>query len=244
MVRTIWSYSILLLATAFFGIIVIVASMLRIRGRIYFWATQQWSIVLLRASSSSVRVHGMERIDWSRPHVLVCNHVGSFDILALASSVPVPYHFVAKKELARIPLFGSAWQAAGHISIDRQNTTRAIESLSRAAAQLQQNSGIVIIFPEGTRSRTGELQSFKKGAFRLALEAGIPVIPTVIIGSDRITPGGGLMIRPGTIDLYIGDPISPGELPGEKLDTLIEATRRSMLEMLDSEGATPAAHPR
>src|SRR5690606_29116224 len=100
---------------------------------------------------SRVRVHGIEKVDWDRPHVLVANHVASFEILAIAAHLPADYHFVAKKELERIPFFGRAWKTAGHISIDRQNRQKAMESLRVAADIIRSEGGTVIIFPEGTR---------------------------------------------------------------------------------------------
>src|SRR5690606_23803319 len=95
------------------------------------------------------------------------------------------------------------------------------------------DGGVVIIFPEGTRSRTGELQPFKKGAFTLALEAQVPVIPAVVTGSDRIMPSDTRSIRPGTVDLYFGDAVEVAGRSAEDVDRLIAEVRLSMQQMLE-----------
>jgi 1-acyl-sn-glycerol-3-phosphate acyltransferase len=234
MIRSAWAYLWACLTTFVCGSCVLVLAALGVRGGIHARITQKWAAGLLWGSNSHVRVHGIERVDWTRPHVLVANHVASFEILAIAATVPASYHFVAKKELERIPFFGRAWKAAGHISIDRANRQKAVESLRLAAEIINRDGSIVIIFPEGTRSLDGELQPFKKGAFQLALEARVPIIPTIVTGSERILGGGSLRIRPGTMDLYFGDPI-PVDGHGEaRIDDLISVVHGRMEEMLDA----------
>jgi 1-acyl-sn-glycerol-3-phosphate acyltransferase len=240
-IRTVWAYLFASLATLVFGSVVVVSSALRVKGRIYSWASRNWSRALLFGSASGVRVHGFDRVDWSRPHVLVTNHTGSFEILALAVTIPVPFRFVVKRELERVPVFGTAWKHAGHISIDRSNRQGAVESLRQASEVIRREGGIIIVFPEGTRSRTGELQPFKKGAFLLAIEAGVPIIPTIVTGSARIHSAGSLRIMPGMMDLQIGDPVEVEGYSTGSVEDLIAVVHGRMREMLASTQATVAS---
>lgn len=240
MIRSAWVAVNLALATLFFGLIAIGGSLLRVRGRLYSWATQQWSRAILWASAVPVFAHDMGRVDWRSPQVLVSNHVSFYDVFALAGIVPAPFAFVAKKELERIPFFGTAWKAAGHISIDRSDRASALQSLRRAAQSIRAQRSTVIIFPEGTRSTTGDMLPFKKGAFTLALEAGVPVVPAIVRGSADIQRPGSFRIRPQPIHVHFGAPLLPAEYAEGGIESLMRAVRGRMEEMLD---ATAPASP-
>lgn len=231
MIRALWVAMATAFATLFFGLIAIIGSVLRIRGRLYFWATQQWSRAILRASAVRVIPHGMDRLDWSEPRIVVSNHVSIYDVYALAGILPAPYAFVAKKELERIPFFGTAWKAAGHISIDRTNRASAVQSLRRAGESIRANRSTVIIFPEGTRSTDGRLLPFKKGAFVLAMEADVPVVPVVVKGSAAVYRSGSPRVTPGPIEVIFGEPLQPGKF-GADVEGLMAATRARMASLL------------
>lgn len=166
-----------------------------------------WARSLLWAAGVKVEFDNVEVIDPERSQVLVANHVSWFDVLALAAFLPGSYRFVAKKELASIPFFGPSWQACGHISIDRSDRTAAIRSLAEAREKLERDHPTVILFPEGTRSPDGRLLPFKKGAFVLALQTGVDVVPAAIMGSREIMKKGSFLIYPGTVRIRFGDPI-------------------------------------
>lgn len=241
MIRFVWVALVACVATAVYGIIAIGAALLRRRGGIYYWCTREWGRSILSASGARVVTHGMDRVDWSQPHVLVANHVSMYDIYALAAVLPVQFYFVGKKELNRIPLFGTAWRAAGHVSIDRSNRATAIASLKRAAERIRRERGVVIVFPEGTRSRTGELQSFKKGAFIMAADAGITIVPAVVRGSDRILRPGTFRVVPGTIEIRFADPVAPGDSAtagadaASQADAMLHEARSRMAAMMTEE---------
>lgn len=234
MIRSVWVALNLAFATLFFGFIAIVGSLLHVRGRLYFWATQQWSRAVLWASAVPVVTHGLDRIDWRCPQVLVSNHVSFYDVFALAAILPAPYAFVAKKELERIPFFGMAWKAAGHISVDRSDRAAAIQSLRRAGESIREQRSTVIIFPEGTRSPTGRLLPFKKGAFMLAMEAGVPVVPVIVRGSAEIQRPGSFYVHPGVIQVDFGEPLDPADYKEGGAESLTSAVRARMEAMLEA----------
>jgi 1-acyl-sn-glycerol-3-phosphate acyltransferase len=232
LIRSLWVGIVLTVSTYFYGAIAIGAALLRVRGRVYSWATQAWARAILRASPTPIRVIGAEHVPAGQGQIIASNHLSGYDIFALAAVLPSPFHFVAKKELEKIPFFGRAWKAAGHISIDRSNRQKAIASLQQAGRKIREERATVIIFAEGTRSRTGQLLPFKKGAFALALEAGVPVVPTAICGSDQIMHEGSWKVHPATITIQFGEPIpaeSFRELGAERLMDEAHARVAAML---------------
>jgi len=181
---------------------------------------RSWTDSLLWAGGVRVRVEGLENL--VEPAVLVCNHVSWYDVFALVSYLPVDARFVGKKEIVKIPFFGPAWLASGHIPIDRSDRRKAIRSLERAGEILEEDGGVIVMFPEGTRSRDGSLQPFKKGAFMLALQLGVPVVPTAVIGSRKIMRKGSALVHPGEMTIRIGEPITVEDLTLGDRDVLVE----------------------
>jgi len=208
-IRSIWVYVVGTLATLWVGGGVALGSFLRPKGMVGIChrAPRRWSGAILWAAGTRVEFEGLENLDRSGPQVLVANHESFFDVFALAAHLPVDYRFVAKEELGRIPVFGRAWKTCGHISINRQDRSAAVGSLDEAGRRIRDEKVTVIMFPEGTRSPTGRLQSFKKGAFVLALQMGVPVVPVGIVGSRHVLPKSGWPVRKGTIRIRIGAPI-------------------------------------
>jgi len=209
LLRNLWIYAVSLVLTVFYAGRITLFSYIRPRRLEDYCdeAPRVWSKGILRTAGIDVRMDGMENIDPDRPQIVVANHSSWFDVFALAAYFPGVYHFVAKEELAHIPIFGRAWISCGHIRIDRGDRSSAIESLDRAAEKIRSDNATIIMFPEGTRSPTGELRRFKKGAFVLAIQAGVPIVPLAIEGSHDVMPKGSWLVRPGTIRIRIGEPI-------------------------------------
>jgi 1-acyl-sn-glycerol-3-phosphate acyltransferase len=192
-----------------------------------------WSRLILRAAGTRVILENEGVIDPDRPQILVANHVSWFDVPALAGYLPGKYRFVAKKELTKVPFFGPAWQAAGHIAIDRSDRAKAIDSLGEARRKLEEDRPTVVMFAEGTRSRTGELRPFKKGAFILGIQTGVEVVPAAILGSREVMAKGSWWIRTGrTIRVRFGTPISVDGLVMKDRDDLTERAHRAVAELL------------
>lgn len=194
---------------------------------------RRWSRLLLRVAGARVVLEDAHRIDPDRPQILVANHVSWFDVLAVAGYLPGKYRFVAKKELANVPFFGPAWRACGHISIDRRDINSAIGSLAVARKKLEEDRPTVVLFPEGTRSPSGELRAFKKGAFVLAIQTGVEVIPAAVLGSREVMAKGSWWIHTGrTIRLRFGEPIPVDGLTMDDRDALTRRARDAVAGLL------------
>jgi 1-acyl-sn-glycerol-3-phosphate acyltransferase len=195
-------------------------------------APRMWSRALLRAAGVRVVVENLEVIDESVPQILVSNHVSWFDVFALAAIIPGRYLFVAKREVRKVPFLGWAADVCGHIYIDRKDHQSALLSLQDAKEKLAREKPTVIMFPEGTRSETGELQRFKKGAFVMAIETGAEIVPAAILGSRAIMPKHSLLIRSGTMTVRFGEPIPVAGLTLEQRDDLMRDTRKALAGLL------------
>lgn len=195
---------------------------------------RRWARALVRIAGVRVVVENGAVIDPNAPQILAANHMSWFDVLALAGYLPGRYCFVAKKEVRKIPFLGNTIDQCGHIYIDRSDHQKALQSLERARQRLANSKATVIMFPEGTRSETGELQRFKKGAFVLALQTGADVVPAAISGSRAVMRKHSLMIHSGTITIRLGAPIPVASLVMTDRDRLMESTREAMLGLLES----------
>ncbi len=181
---------------------------------------RRWARKLLEAARVDVRLLGEQVLERAAPQILIANHQSWFDVLALAAFLPGPYRFVGKRELEHVPFFGRAVQDCGHVLIDRSDRSRALESMEEARRSLEAEHPTVVMFPEGTRSETGELRPFKKGAFVLAIQTQSSVIPALIDGSREVMPKGSWRIRPGTIIVRFGEPIPVEGLGMDDRDAL------------------------
>lgn len=178
-----------------------------------------------------LKVEGLEQVDWSQPHVFVANHQSIIDICALFRALPVPLRFVLKQELAKVPFVGWYARAMGMVFIER-GTARSAPQRLREAVRMIQAGANVCAFPEGTRSRDGRVGAFKGGAFQVAIEAGVAVVPIAIEGSDAILPAAGFSVRPGTVHLRIGAPLSTAQLSAADRTALARRAHQAVAEML------------
>jgi 1-acyl-sn-glycerol-3-phosphate acyltransferase len=214
-------------STLLFGTLAIVACLVIPNGNPLLWMARPWARCILWAAGTRVRAGGLERLPPGRPVIFVANHQSYFDILALIRALPGQYRVIAKKELFSIPVFGWALSVAGFIKIDRSDREKAAFSLQSAAAKIRKGLSIVV-FAEGTRSADGSLLPFKKGGFLLAIENGCPIVPVSLSGSRAVMPKDSLDVRPGLIDVVIGEPIDPAAYTFETRGQLIAATRRAI----------------
>ena len=225
MIRTIWVALNLIVATVPISLVVIIAALLGVRGGLYDDMARLWCRWILWASGVRVRLEGYENVHEDRPQIVASNHESWYDVFAIAAHMPGRFKFVAKKELAKIPFFGWGWRAAGHISIDRSDTQSAIRSLEMAGESMRREHARVVIFPEGTRSPTREMLPFKKGAFMLALQTNVELVPVGVRGGRDILRKGDWRIRGGEVVLRFGAPIATEGFTTENRDELVALVR-------------------
>lgn len=205
-------------------------------GNIVHHYARWWAKIQLLVSGVKVKVKGLEHLGKKAPFIYMANHQSAYDIFALLSCLPVQFRWIAKKELFAIPVMGWAMRAANYISIDRSGKRKALESIERAASKIK--GGVsVVIFPEGTRSRDGSIQPFKRGGFTLALKSGVPIIPIAIKGSSDVMPRGSLRVRPGEIHITIDRAIDTAPYSLRERDVLMERVMGTLKRNLSTDGS-------
>ena len=215
------------LYTIVMGTLSLAVSFFDPEGRRQHWCASAWSRMIARTAGARVRVHGAEHVRPGASYVFLSTHQSYMDIPAMLGYLPAQLRIAAKREVFLIPFLGWHMRRAGHISINRGSTTEAVESLRRAASEVRPGVS-VFLFPEGTRTRDGALQPFKKGGFKFALAAGLPVIPVTIIGTRQVLPRDSIIFRPGPVEMYLDAPLPTAGLSDEYLPALMCAVREAM----------------
>ena len=192
---------LVMFSNAIFSAFALLSLLFEKDGRSYFWLGSSWAKFSLFACNVPVRTRGLENISPDGAYIFVSNHASMFDIPSVMSVLP-HVRIMFKKELSYVPIWGWALRWGHHIMVDRAKGTEAIKSLDRAAGEIRKG-GSVILFAEGTRTRDGKLQPFKRGAFALAAKSGVPIVPIAINGSFKIMPKKSLNIRPSPIELVL-----------------------------------------
>lgn len=198
---------ILVLTTTILGSLIIALSFLgapdyasRVFGTL-------WAKINTKAALIGVQTTGKEHIKQGQSYVVVANHQSLLDIYLLYGYLGIDVKWVMKQELRAVPVLGLACEMMGHVIVDRSNTASALASMERARERIKDGMS-VIFFAEGTRSRSGELKPFKKGAFRMAQELNLPILPITIQNTRHILPSDTIDLRPGVTRMTIGKPIS------------------------------------
>lgn len=223
--RTVLTLATGLIATLIAAPIVIVIARINPTSPAIERIAHGWSRLWLITSGSSIEVRGQELVDRTRSHIVVANHLSVLDIMACFIAVPLPIRFLAKKELFKVPVLAPAMRAIGIVEVDRGARSAIHEQVNQQARDLVASGRSVIIYPEGTRSRTGELRAFKKGAFTMAIAGSIPVLPVTIAGTYEAWPPGRMWVRGGPIKVVIDEPIETSGLSREDTSTLAEQAR-------------------
>ncbi len=180
-----------------------------------------WSRLNALLTPVFIKVEGKHNISGNESYVVIPNHQSYFDIFIIYGWLGLDIRWIMKKELERIPGIGFGSKKVGHIFLDRRNKRVAVESLNKAKSILV-NGTSVVIFPEGTRSTDGTLGEFKRGAFKLANDLQLPLLPVTINGTGRILPAGTVNLFPGRASMVIHPPIDIKNFTDDNLHELID----------------------
>ncbi|MCF7796279.1 MAG: 1-acyl-sn-glycerol-3-phosphate acyltransferase [Candidatus Marinimicrobia bacterium] len=232
---------VVVIVTVVCAILAIVSGLFDRTGNVGGWIARFWSWVILKTAGVGANVHGLEQLDQGEQYIFVSNHTSAFDIPLMFYYMPFQLRMIAKRELMYIPLFGWAMWMVKHYFIDRKNHRKALDAMAQVAEQFKKQRSSVCIFPEGTRSLDGQLKTFKKGGFILAIQTGKPIVPVVLSGAYELKPKYRHSIKPGVVEVTILPPVPTQELTYEDRDSLLSRVHRQFLEHLRSAGEKAGA---
>lgn len=194
-----------------------------------------WARSLLWICGVKVTVEGLDKISSDGSYVFVSNHLSYMDTPVVLANIPVQFRFLAKRGLFQIPLLGTHLARAGHIPVPRDDARAAVKTMTTAAQIIRERRVSLLIFPEGGRSQTGQLDSFKEGAAYIAIRAGVPIVPMALIGTREILPYGSAHVRSGRVMMRIGDPVSTHNVDIRDRSRITGELRDRIVAMLDQQ---------
>lgn len=223
---------LLIISTLFFGVMAVIISTL-VNQRIgSYIGGVIWARFNSYITPMLVTVSGRENIQKGQSYVVVSNHQSYYDIFLIYGWLGVDLKWIMKKELRKIPGIGFGSAKVGHIFIDRSNSKKALESINEAKRKLV-NGTSVVIFPEGTRSKNGDLGPFKRGAFKIAFDLGLPILPVTIIGTKDILPANSINLLPGKVKMVIHSPINLVNVSEKEENKIIEEVKATIQSAQD-----------
>ncbi len=199
---------LIILCTILFGTISLLVSFFDKTGDTQIRVARWWSRMLLAVSGIRVTVEGLEHIRPNGSYVLASNHASYMDTPVVMGNIPLQFRFLAKRGLFDIPFIGTHLKQAGHIPVPREDPRASVKAMQTAAETIQQRRISMLVFPEGGRSEDGVLRAFKEGGAYIAIRAGVPLVPIVLIGTHRILPMHSGVVRSGPVTLRVLPPIS------------------------------------
>lgn len=226
----------IILITLFFGIISYVVSFFDPEGRRQASLAGVWARTLLAACGVKVIVEGADLLQPQGSYIFISNHLSYMDTPSILAHISVQFRFLAKLGLFQIPLLGGHLTRGGHIPVPRQDPRASVKTMQTAAEVIQKKKISLLIFPEGGRSHDGVLKSFKEGAAYIAIKAGIPVVPMVLLGTQNILPFGAAIVQSGTVRIRILEPIPTTNMVLKDRGVLTQQVRELIARELLSEG--------
>lgn len=230
----IWLYTIVL------GTVSLLSSLFDSEGVMQHRVARLWARMILRTIGATVTIEGLKKIDTSRAHVYVVNHLSALDIPVLYASLPFEFRILAKKELFRYPFLGWHLRRSGQIPVVLDNPKASIRSLQLAVAAVKHNMSLVV-FPEGGRSEDGQLQSFMGGAFFAAIRSQADIVPMALVGTYETLKMNSFHIKPQPIKLFVGDPILTTGLTTRDTEALSAQARGVIADIYYAHSPLPDA---
>lgn len=231
----VWFYTVVL------GALSLICSLFDRDGHIQHGFARFWSRIILGTIGTPVTVEGLERIDTSKAHVYVVNHLSALDIPVLYGHLPFQFRILAKRELFRYPFMGWHLRRSGQIPVDLENPKKSIRSLNRAVEAMR-NGMPLVIFPEGGRSETGQLQPFMGGAFFAAIKAKVDVVPMAIVGTYETLKMNTWHIKPRPVRLLVAAPITTDGLSVRDTESLADQAREVIAGLYYRNTSVPDLH--
>ncbi len=228
----IWTIPVAMLTTAVLITAAVATILLAPGGKRQLWFHHKWGAAVLGIVGAKVSVVGVDKIDQLANYVVAANHASLMDICVLFGWLPMPFKFLAKRELLNVPFIGWYLRRDGHLTVDRKSLRSSIETTNECARLIREKRLSVLIFPEGTRSPDGQLQRFRDGAAFLAIQSGVPVLPVGIVGACDVLPARSSWFMPGKIELRIGDAIAVEGLIARDRAGLTARVEQSVRDLL------------
>jgi 1-acyl-sn-glycerol-3-phosphate acyltransferase len=224
MLRLIFFIPVFVIDTVFCTLLAIIGGIFNPYSRYNNAIMKLWSRISLLAAGIHMKISGLENIQPDTSYIVVANHQSHMDIPVATAALPLNLRIISKKELFRIPVFGWGMRAVGILKIDRSNQKKSIETLKAAEKIVRTHRLSILAFPEGTRSPDGNIHSFKKGPFILAINSGLSILPVSISGTRKILPKGKLRLYGGKVKVVIHPPININGYSIENRNALVEKT--------------------
>jgi 1-acyl-sn-glycerol-3-phosphate acyltransferase len=219
-----------IILTAGMATISLICSLWDRGGRTQNRLMQHWSRMLLAVSFVRVKVTGAEKLDPEQSYVVVANHSSYMDTPAIIGAMPLQLRFFAKKGLFSIPFLGWHLTRAGHLPVVRGDPRKSLKAMSEGAKLIRERGISVLLFPEGGRTEVG-IRPFKEGASYIAIKAGVPIVPVGLVNMRGVLPMHSLLLRPGTVEIHVGDPIDTSRMTSHDRGRLNELLQNRVAEL-------------
>ncbi|MGZ3536299.1 MAG: lysophospholipid acyltransferase family protein [Thermodesulfobacteriota bacterium] len=227
MIRTIFVWSCVVIATLALGVFAFITYPFDRKGKVGHYYARLWGKTALLANRVKVKIEGTEHLNGEGPYIFMSNHQSYYDVFALLGHLPYRFKWLVKKELFSIPFLGWTMAAVGYISVDRGGTRDTVEAMNEAAQKIRDGMSVTI-FPEGSRSPDGSIQPFKKGGFTLAIKSKVPIVPIAIDGSRDIMPKDKFTVTSGEIRILMDRPIETESYSLKDREVLMKRVRETI----------------